>query len=61
MGGGDIHVHRTDPGQSDPEPERTGAEWGAVRVRGVLEALITGLGSWEGAKALGGTGAVVSS
>lgn len=51
MGGGDIHVQRTDPGQSDPEPDRTGAEWGAVRVRGVLEALIAGLGgrqgSWE--------------
>lgn len=44
MGGGDIHVHRTDPGHSDPEPEQTGTEWGAGRVTGVPEALVAGLG-----------------
>lgn len=57
MGGGDIHVPRTDPGRSDPEPEQTGTEWGAGRVTGVPEALVAGLGgrqgSREGAKALG--------
>lgn len=50
MGGGDIPVHRTDPGHSDPEPERTGTEWGAGRVTGVPEALVAGLGGRQGSR-----------